>query len=838
MSSAYGFQKDLSDSPVPSFRNVGSLDAIFNPRAVVIVGANEQSETTGQQTLSTLLSSEFRGSIFVVQPGKSSVFGKPAYQNLSSLPTKVDLAVAITSPEAAPEILAQCVEHNIDGVILFSNGFGANGKNRSRAAGQMHSVLKGSRTRVMGPNSLGVMNPSISLNATPGLRMPIGGTVTFLCESAMLGRVVLDWGLKHIVGFSAFASLGTMLDVSWANLIDYFGRDPNTRTIVIQLSSIGDARSFISAAREVSLNKPIIVIKVGRDQASIRAVSWRSRTVASDEAVLTAAFNRVGVLQVDTLEDLFYAADALSKQPRPQGPRLMVLSNADGPGVLAADSLVRSRVELAEPSNETREQLARLLPEQNRLDDVMGDGGGECFVQAVEIAARDPNCDGLLLLMVQWAFSDPQVMAELLIKLQNTSKPILISYMGSADTAAAQEAFVRACIPTFSSPEAAARVFHYMWRYSYDLQALYETPMLQADGDPARQEFVHNLIHIARKAERTSLTPAESEQILVKYGISTRRHGTVQLAGETSHRAKLRSRIDSQFGPVLMFGSADRGPDVYGDLAIALPPLNATLARRMLAQSKFYDALLKESGSMSHPALEQVLVRFSQIVTEHPWIKDIEIDLLLASEGDVLGVGGRCELHGSRMKEDELPRPAIRPYPVHYVSSWTMKNGQSVTIRPIRAEDEPLMVKFHEGLSDETVYLRYFQKVKLSQRTTHQELSRVCFLDYDREMALLAELRDPHTGACRIIAIASLYKLPPKNDGEVAVLISDDYQGRGLGRELVRRLVVIARDEGLSRLVASTIIENTSMYAVFQKLGFQVSIDSEEQLINATLMLG
>src|SRR5208283_4729299 len=353
-----------------------------------------------------------------------------------------------------------------------------------------------------------------------------------------------------------------------------------------------DARSFLSAAREVSLNKPIIVLKAGRDEASIRAVGWRSRSVPSDDAVLSAAFNRVGVLQVDTLEDLFYAADALSKQPRPRGPRLMVVSNADGPGVLAADSLVRSGVELAQPSDEAREQLQRLLPEQNRLDDVIGDGSAESYVRAVEIAAKDPSCDGLLLLMVPWALSDPQRTAELLIELRNTAKPILISYMGSADTPSAQEALVRACIPTFSSPEAAARVFHYMWRYSYDLQGLYETPALHADGDSGAQEFVRNLLDMARKAGRTSLTPDESGQILAKCGIPTLGYGMFQSAENSGHRARLGSRIDSQFGPVLMFGSADRGPDVYGDLVIGLPPLNATLARRMLEQSKFYEALL------------------------------------------------------------------------------------------------------------------------------------------------------------------------------------------------------------------------------------------------------
>ena len=826
-----------SDSARPSFGNAGSLDAIFNPRTVAIIGANEQPATMGQQTLSTLLSGEFRGSTFIVQPGQSSVSGKPAFPSLGKLPSKVELVVAVTSREAAPEILAECVEQNVKGVILISSGFGANGADPALAAEHMRAVLRGSRTRVIGPNALGVMNPLIGLNATPGLQMPIGGTVAFLSESAILGRLVLDWSLKHIVGFSAFASLGTMLDVSWANLIDYFGRDPSTRTIVLQISSIGDARSFISAAREVSLNKPIIVIKAGRDQASIRALGWRSRSVPSDDDVLSAAFDRVGVLQVDALEDLFYAADALSKQPRPKGPRLMVVSNADGPGVLAADSLVRSGVELAQPSDEAREQLQRLLPEQNRLDDVIGDGSAESYVRAVEIAAKDPNCDGLLLLMVPWALSDPQLTAELLIELRNTAKPILISYMGSADTPAAQEALVRACIPTFSSPEAAARVFHYMWRYSYDLQGLYETPMLHADGDWAAPQFALSLIGTARKAGRTSLTPAESGEILAKYGIPTLAHGSSQAAEGSGHRAKLRSRIDAQFGPVLMFGSADRGQDVYGDLAIGLPPLNATLARRMLQQSKFYQALLKECCSASLPALEEVLVRFSQLVAEQPWIKDFEIDPLLISGEDLLAVGGRCELHGPEIPEHELPRPAIRPYPVQYVSSWTMKSGQSATIRPIRAEDEPLMVKFHEGLSDRSVYLRYFQRVKLSTRTAHQRLSRVCFLDYDREMALLAELREPRTGERTIIAVATLVKLPPKNDGEVAVLISDDFHGQGLGKELIRQLVCFARDEGLRRVTASTMVENAGMCAVFERLGFQLSTDFEEQLVNATLML-
>lgn len=226
-----------SYGPTSSFGNAGPLGGIFNPKTVVILGASEQRGTEGQKTLSALMSSELWGRTFVVQPEQSTVMGKTAYPSLNSIPDKMDLAVAVTPPETAPDVLAECVEKEVKGVILISSGFGVPGGDCAEAVERMRAILRGSRTRVIGPNSLGVMNPLIGLNATLGLQMPIGGTVAFLSESPLLGRFVLDWSFKHIVGFSAFASLGTMLDVSWANLIDYFGRDPRTRTIVIQISS-------------------------------------------------------------------------------------------------------------------------------------------------------------------------------------------------------------------------------------------------------------------------------------------------------------------------------------------------------------------------------------------------------------------------------------------------------------------------------------------------------------------------------------------------------------------------------------------------------------------------
>jgi RimJ/RimL family protein N-acetyltransferase len=388
----------------------------------------------------------------------------------------------------------------------------------------------------------------------------------------------------------------------------------------------------------------------------------------------------------------------------------------------------------------------------------------------------------------------------------------------------------------FPSPAVAARVFQYMWRYSYDLQALYETPITHTVAEGfAGAKLNRELVEHVRRDGRTSLSQEESRQVLQAYGIATRENAT----GEGRvYEAKLGSRIDPQFGPILIFGSADRGKDAYGDAVVGLPPLNATLARRMLEQSNFYRAMCSELDPVLLDKLQGLVVRFSELIVEQRWIKEFEINPLAICRGQVMAVDSRCELHGNQVADDELPRPAIRPYPVQYVSTWTMKNGEQLIIRPIRAEDEPLMVKFHHGLSDESVYLRYFQHVKLSARTAHERLARVCFLDYDREIGLLAEYLDPSTKETRVVAIGTLQKLFPKSEGEVAVLVNDDYHRQGLGKELIARLVSFARDEQLRVVSATTMVENDGMCAIFKRLGFELSTDLEDQLVTAKLVLG
>lgn len=816
--------------------NLATLDGLFNPKTLAFIATEDSLTAVSQHTIRALEGGGFRGTISVVGKQVLSPSDRPTYASLSDVPGALDLVIGVATPETAPELVADCAAKDVKGVILFSGGFGVSGMDHEHATRLMRDILKDRRTRVIGPNALGVMNPRLGFNATPGLQMPIGGPVAYIGQSPTLARFVLDWSLQRIVGFSSFACLGTMLDVDWANLIDHFGQDPYTRTIILQINSIGNARSFISAVREVSLDKPIIAIKTGRHEVSVRASAWKSDCAVGDDDVLTAAFHRCGVLQVESLEDLFYTADALSKQPRPSGPKLMLVSNAVGAGVLAADSIVRSGGTLTEPSPETRAHLSEILPSDGLIDDIIGDRSAESYALAVDAVAKDPSCDGVLALLVPSALSNPEQTAELLIARENTEKPLLMSHLGS-DGSSVRENFSRACIPTFSSPATAARIFNYMWRYSNDLQALYQTPARHVDvKDMERRAAVRDVIAKVKQDNRESLSDDEAKTILGVYGIGV----SAQDAGiESVHpfQSKLGSRYDQQFGSVLMFGSADRGRNVYGDLVVGLPPLNATLARLMLERSAFYTTLKCECPSTSVLALEALLVRLSQLVTEEPRIRQIEISPIVTGHDGLRVLGCSFKLHHPGIGDSEIREPAIRPYPARYIAYWTMKNGQTVTVRPICAEDEPLMIEFHKELSDQSVYMRYFQHMKFKTRTAHDRLVRVCFLDYDREFALLAERSDPETNANKVIAIATLQKIPWKSEAEVAVLISDQHHGQGLGRELIARLMLVARDEGLKRLTATTMVENEGMCAIFKKLGFRLSKDFEENLVYAELTL-
>jgi acetyltransferase len=832
------------------FGEGGAIDAMFHPKTVAVVGAISQPRSLGYQTLAALSGSGFEGSVVVVDPSaQANAFGFPVYPSFQDLPSKAELAVVVTASNGVFGAVEQCAAGGVRGVAVLS-AVDATDQHFGELQRHICQRLRQSRMRMIGPGCCALMNPSIGLNVSPNLPMPVPGSVAFIGQSGSLAAAILDWGRKRIVGFSAFVSLGALVDVGWGNLIDYFGSDTNTRTILIHMESIINMRSFLSAAREVALQKPIIVIKAGRTEAAARAFAWHSTCTVSDDDVLDAALRRVGVLRVASVEDLFHTADALSKERRPEGPRLTVVSNAGGPGVLATDQVAREGGEIVPlPTNAAAGAMA--LPDSPEMAtpmDILGDGSSRPFLEAAETAIKDPSNDGILLVFVPQAMSDPASAVQGLLAMDHACKPVLLCLSGPSELPQEQE--VHACFPVLPTVSTAARTFNHMWHYSYDLKAIYETPELHADvTERALSQRVGELIAAARRESR-ELAARECKEVLAVYGIATAGETEGETAaphdvnaraaaGPDGYELQIGSRNDPEFGPVLWFGAGGRSAHMWAHRVVGLPPLNATLARRMLERSPFFSGLqaLAARGALNLTTVDAALVRLSQLVIEHPSIKDLQIDPLVVSAAGTLALDARITLYGPEVEEHDLPRSPFRPYPLQYVSNWTTKPGETVTIRPIRAEDEPLMVAFHKRLSEDTVYQRYFQMVTVGRRTAHEALIRICFVDYDREMVLVAERRDAGTGDRSIIAFADLTKLYNTKKAEVAVVVRDDCQRHGLGFELIRRLVDVARDERLENVVATTMTENRGMCAVFRRLGFKLSVDPGDDTVEAELTL-
>ena len=866
------------------------LDAIFAPKNVAVIGATETPGTVGRTILWNLISNPFGGTVFPVNPKRPGILGIKAYPSIAAVPEQVDLAVVVTPAPSVPGIIGECVNAGVKGAIVISAGFKETGPAGAELERQIMEHAQRGKMRIVGPNCLGVMSTTSGLNATFAAGMARPGNVGFITQSGALATAILDWSFRENVGFSSFVSIGSMLDVSWGDLIYYLGDDPHTQSIVIYMETIGNARAFLSAAREVSLIKPIIIIKPGRTESAARAAASHTGSMTGSDDVLEVAFKRSGVLRVNSIAELFYMAEVLAKQPRPKGPHLTIVTNAGGPGVIATDALIMSGGELTDISGGTMESLNKILPPQwshNNPIDVLGDASPDRYAQALEIAAADPNADGMLVILTPQAMTAPTDTADKLKPYaHSTGKPVIASWMGGSDVEPGEAILNRAGIPTFQYPDTAARMFNYMWQYADNLRALYETPMqsVSPDETESARAQADKLLTLVRESGRTILTEFESKQLLAYYGIpivethvaptedeavnlantmgypvvlklfsETITHktdvGGVQLnlkdadAVRTAFRTIqksvadkvgvqhfqgvtvqqmiklegyeliLGSSIDAQFGPVLLFGTGGQLVEVYKDSALALPPLTSTLAMRMMERTRVFKALLGVRGrkGVDLDALAQLMVRFSQLVAEQRWIKEIDINPLLASPERLIALDARVVVHDKSVTREQLPHLAIRAYPLQYVKSWQAKDGRQILFRPIRPEDENGLIKFHSTLSDRSVYLRYLQPLLLSDRVAHERLARICFVDYSREIALVAECDDESCNERVIMAVGRLTRLHGGDDARLTMLVNDMYQGIGLGKEMIHQLLDVGRREKIARVSVVFTNDNTSM---------------------------
>ncbi|CUI16634.1 hypothetical protein PNK_1011 [Candidatus Protochlamydia naegleriophila] len=887
------------------------LDALFHPKAVAVIGAKDTPGSVGCTIMVNLLAGDFKGNIYPVNPKRDQVFGLKAFPTISSVPETIDLAIIVTPAPTVPGIVKECVEAGAKTAIIISAGFKELGAAGQKLEEEILFYASQGPLSIIGPNCLGVMNPILGLNATFAKGMALPGQLAFISQSGAMCTAVLDWSLQEKVGFSAFVSIGSMADVNWGTLIDYLGSDPNTHSLLLYMETIGDARSFMTAAREVALEKPIIVIKAGRSQAAAKAAASHTGSLAGSDEVFDAALERIGVLRVNSISELFSMASVLARQPLPKGPRLSIITNAGGPAVLATDATVLNQAELAPVGLKTIQELDTFLPSawsRSNPIDILGDADAKRYAQTIDVLAHDKQTDGLLVILSPQDMTDASGTAQTLTRFAHLSdKPLLASWMGGETVETGKTILSEANIPTFNYPDDAARAFATMWRYSQNLKTLYETPAANSmawKGEEQSLETVQAIINGVLSDKRAILTEFESKQVLDLYGIpvvqtfvaqdsseavkladkvgypvvlklfsQTITHKTdvggvklnlkspeevlrafdeilksvtekmsahhfegvtvQKMIKQTGYELILGSSTDPQFGPVLLFGMGGQLVEVFKDRALALPPLNKNLALQLMQKTKIYEALLGVRGrkAVNIELLKEILVRFSQLIVENKRIKECDINPLLVSDEGLVALDARIVLHEAEIKDEDLPKLAIRPYPLNYVSKMNLKDGTSVILRPIRPEDEPLIVRFHHELSENSVRQRYLEFVSLDERVAHERLLRICFNDYDREWAIVAEVSK--NGHKEIIGVGRLFRIPGTHFAQLTITIIDAYHHLGLGTQLLQHLIAITKQEKIEEIDAYILSENGGMLKICQRAGFELIPTQDPVIIHA-----
>jgi acetyltransferase len=866
---------------------------MLDPKTVALIGATESEGTVGRTIVENLMKSKGR-TIYPVNPHHETIFDLKCYPDIASVPEPVDLAVIATPAEGVPDVLGQCAKAGVHGAIVVSAGFGETGKHGKELEKRIRKVLEDSPMRVIGPNCLGVIRPSVGLNASFLSVEPEAGDIALISQSGALGTGMLDWAVTAHVGFSMFASVGSMVDVDFADLVDFLGEDPHTRSILIYMESIGNARRFMSAARSFARNKPIIVLKPGRYSESARAALSHTGAMAGGDEVYEAAFRRVGVVRVHEVADLFRAAEVLDSRRLPTGADVAIVTNAGGLGVMATDALVEHGGRLAELSEATMAALDKVLPpywsHANPVD-VLGDAPSERFVAAMKSCLADPAVNGVLLIYTPQGNARPDTMAqEVAAAVKNAHKPVITVLMGGQTVEGGREIFHAAGIPCYDTPEEAVRTYLGMYRYAGNLELLYETPAEQPiDVAPPK----HNLQALLRRvvnSGRNVLTEEESKRLITTYGIPVIEQRMVYTAPEAldaaarigypvvlkvvshdiTHKsavggvevgvcsptdlenayARMMKRVkkaapkadiegisvqkmvrkidwelilgmkkDWQFGSVVVFGAGGVGAEGLADFSVSLPPLNQVLARRMMEETRIFKTMLNPPRGVTAPdiaALEEILTVLSNIVVDFPEISEIDINPLVIADGVASAVDARVVIDESVLAgKPKFPHMVITPYPTRYIAPWKLTDGTDVLLRPIRPEDEPMEAELLATVSKETLHGRFFEN---SVNITHDMLVRFCNIDYDREMAIVAEYT--HGKKKRIIGVGRLMGEADKGKGEFAVLVHDDFQGKGLGFKLTDVIIGIAQEKGLREINGYIDSNNRRMLRVVSELGF------------------
>ncbi|NOY94952.1 MAG: GNAT family N-acetyltransferase [Chlorobi bacterium] len=882
---------------------IKKLGSIFRPKRIALIGVSNNPLSVGAITLKNLVGGGFNGVVYPVNPKREAVLGIPCFPDVKSVPKTPDLAVIMTSAKFVPQLIRECGEAGIHGVIIMSAGFKESGQEGKLLEEQVKAEKdKFPDMRVIGPNCLGIIVPGLKMNVSFADGMPKKGHVAFISQSGALCTSVLDWAYEANIGFSYFVSIGNSMDVNFGDLIDYFGQDPTTKSIVLYVESLANARAFMSAARAFAREKPIIVYKSGRFPESAAAAASHTGAMASEDSIYDAVFHRAGLARVYDFGNIFDFTDLVGRKRIPKGNNLAIVTNAGGPGVMATDSLISWGGKLVKLSEETMQKLNDYLPpfwSHGNPIDVLGDATPERFAKSTEIVLEDKNVDAVLVLLTPQAMTAPTETAKAIAELApKTSKTIMAAWLGGASMREGMAVFNNAGIAAYGTPEQAIRAFMTLSNYSKNLEMLFETPKevpvsFSYNRLDLREKYIKNIF---RKAK--ILNEDDSKMLINDYGIDTTHpqpaateNEAVKIANEKGYPVVLKiyspdithksdvggvalnikddemvqatfrnmvktaaekrpdARIDGVtiqkmvdikdaielivgikkdpvFGTVMLVGMGGTTAELFKDKRLEFPPLNEQLARQMLQSLKIYPLLTGYRGSKPKniDKLIEVLIRMSYLAADYPEILELDINPLLVTHDDVIALDARIVVDEKLLETPakEYSHLILRPYPESLITESVLRDGTKVTLRPIKPEDEPMWMELLASCSKESIYSRFRYDFHFD---SHKVATQFCFIDYDREVAIVAEVEEE--GRKKLIGVGRLIADPDVEVMEYAILITDNWQQKELGYTLTKYCMKIAIDRGIKRLIAETTNDNKPMLAVFRKLNFKIHFNED-----------
>ncbi len=886
------------------------LRGALAPKSIAVVGATEKESALGHHVFGNIVAGGFKGQVYAVNPKYAEVKGVKCYPTLAALPSAPDLVVIVTPARTVPQLIDDAGRRGVRAVLVLSAGFGETGEQGRRLQEQALARARALGIRVIGPNCLGIMRPEIGLNATFARTPARPGSVALVSQSGAVVAALLDYAWTSGFGFSSVVSTGGGSDVEFSEILDYLALDGATRSILLYVEGVHDARAFMSSVRAAASVKPVVVLKVGRHMTGLKAAMSHTGALVGDDAVFDMALRRAGAIRVQAFNQTFAAAEALASGRMPRGVpgnRLAILTNGGGPGVLGADATADNDVELARLSPETLEVLNGALPEtwsHGNPVDIIGDAGTERFKVAMQSLLADPLNDGVLLLFCPTIALGAEETAQALLPLiKDSEKTVVTAWLGDADAGKGRAVMKAAGIPALTSPERGVESFSYLSRFVRNRQLRLQNPAPHVDEFEQDVAGARRIVERALLAGRAVLDERESKGLLRAFGINVARtelardadeavalaqeigfpvvlkvvaqgvthksevggvllnlqgaedvrHGFDTIKARVAERAPAAKFVgvnvqqmirrphgrelivglarDATFGPVVSFGMGGIAVEVLRDSAVALPPLNRFLALDLISRTRVAKMLDNFRGlpAVDLDALVAVLLKISDLACEIPCVQELDINPLLADEGGVIALDARVLIGDGPLAPDATySHLAIHPYPKHLARATRLKGGETVLLRPIRAEDLEAERRFIARLSPKTMYLRFHAPLR---ELTMERLVRYTQIDYDREMAFVAvDSSDPNnlSGEGEIRGIGRYTRNPDGTTCEFGIAVEDAWQGRGLGHALMNALETCARERGLTEIIGYVLAENDDMGELMRTRMYDARRDEDD----------